>query len=110
MADICVVTREKPLQDALHEPPLLCVEIVSSEDKAAEMERKIQDYLDMGVRAVWEIYPAQRKAYAVVSGVDRTSDTQLTVPGTDILVYPSEFFDELRDLGLDSRHGSTLND
>ncbi len=109
LPDICVVAGDQPLQDALRTPPMLCVEIVSPADGAAAMDEKIEEYLNAGVKAVWEIYPSRRKAYAIVNGASRRTDTQLTVPGTDILVYASEIFAGLQELESEAWRKSVVN-
>jgi Uma2 family endonuclease len=42
-----------------HDPPDLAVEIVSAtnERKKADFQQRIRDYLDVGVRLLWVIYP-----------------------------------------------------
>jgi Uma2 family endonuclease len=41
-------------------PPDLAVEVVSPNDLAYEVEEKVQEYLAMGVRLVWVVYPPTR--------------------------------------------------
>ncbi len=110
LTDICVLVDDQPLPDALGVPPLLCIEIVSPEDGAAAMDEKIEAFLEAGVKVVWEIYPSRKKAYQIVNGANRSTDTQLTVPGTDILVYSSEIFAGLHELDPDAWRKSVLND
>jgi len=43
--------------------PDLAVEIVSPRDTASEVQAKVQDYLESGVRLVWVTYPARRQIY-----------------------------------------------
>lgn len=40
-------------------PPTLAVEIVSPHDRAGEIHRKVQDYLEAGARQVWVLWPEQ---------------------------------------------------
>jgi Uma2 family endonuclease len=57
-----------PLPDThLDLAPDLAVEIVSKSNTAEEIERKIIDYLQAGVRMVWVIYPETRTAYLYTS-------------------------------------------
>lgn len=61
--DVSVLLREQipvPAPDGLLElAPALAVEVVSSEP-AADLERKVELYLEKGSRAVWVVYPEQR--------------------------------------------------
>jgi Uma2 family endonuclease len=48
----------------LTEPPFLCIEIVSPEDRVSRMEEKIDDYLKFGVQYVWLIDPRKESAWS----------------------------------------------
>jgi Uma2 family endonuclease len=43
--------------------PELCVEVVSPNDLADEIETKIKEYFEAGVRLVWVVYPRQEQFY-----------------------------------------------
>jgi Uma2 family endonuclease len=67
-------------------PPLLAVEVLSPEDRASRLVRKITDYLGNGVRLVWVIDPETQTL--TVHAADRSpvllrSDAELT--GGDVL-------------------------
>lgn len=61
--DICVVVGPEPDEQVFTVPPFLCIEILSPEDRMGRMEERIEDYLSMGVRFVWLVDPASRKAW-----------------------------------------------
>jgi Uma2 family endonuclease len=46
---------------------LLCIEVLSPEDRLSRVEVRIQDYLKMGVRYVWLLDPALRVAYSATA-------------------------------------------
>jgi Uma2 family endonuclease len=89
--DVCVTLGE-PDEDVFTEPPFLCVEILSPEDRAGRMQRKIADYQKFGVRYIWVIDPRKREAFiytatsmhAVEDGVLRTSDPDIAVPLSEL--------------------------
>lgn len=65
-ADVAFVSNEKLAQvtdpsDWLPFPPDLAVEVVSEHDRAADLRRKIDDYLQYGTRLLWIVYPDQRR-------------------------------------------------
>jgi len=60
--DIAVVAK-RPAGGVITEPPLLCIEILSPEDRATRVQARIDDYLNMGVRCVWLVDPATRRAW-----------------------------------------------
>ena len=90
--DICVTLRE-PEEQVFAGPPLLCVEILSPEDRAGRMQRKIGDYLKFGVRYIWIINPRTREAFihtasgmhAVEDGILRTSDPDVEIALAEVL-------------------------
>jgi Uma2 family endonuclease len=55
--DITVLAGPRPVGAIITEPPFLCVEILSPSDRVVEMQDRIRDYLDFGVRYVWLIDP-----------------------------------------------------
>lgn len=50
--------------------PDLAIEIVSPSNTASEMEAKLVDYFDAGVRMVWLVYPMRRHIAVYRSGPD----------------------------------------
>lgn len=95
--DVLVVRDTDPFETVLTNPPLLCIEILSPDDRMSEMVEKIEEYLAMGVTAVWVVDPRRRTAlFADVQGT-RPTDT-LTVPGTDIRLAVRDAFVELDKL------------
>jgi Uma2 family endonuclease len=61
--DVCVVAGVEPDEQIFTTPPLVCIEILSKDDRWSQMQEKIDDYLSFGVRHVWVIDPRSRKAY-----------------------------------------------
>ena len=77
-----------PAGPIVEEPPFLCIEILSRNDRMAEMQERIDDYLSFGVRYVWLIHPRTRRAFVytpervmeVKDGVLRTESLEICVP------------------------------
>jgi Uma2 family endonuclease len=98
--DVCVVTRETPFQPILKTPPLLCIEILSREDSMSEIQERVEDYLAMGVRAVWVIDPRRRKAYTTTDPNSlQAAAESLSVPGTEIRLPIADAWAELEQMG-----------
>jgi len=88
-----VVTRGKPDEQILTKPPLLCIEIVSPEDRVSRTNSRIQEYLDFGVPVVWLVDPAERRIWVYrKNGMEEATDS-VSLDGTDITVPFSEIFD-----------------
>lgn len=85
------VTKQKPRGRMLHEPPFLCVEILSPEDRASRLEDKLDDYLRFGVAHVWVIDPQQRSAWSYTREGKREATALLTTQDPRIEVNISDF-------------------
>lgn len=80
-------------------PPILCVEILSSEDRMKRVQERLDDYASMGVQAMWVVDPWRGTAFfAGGDGVLREVKDRLTVPGTEIGIGVEEIFAELERL------------
>ena len=90
--DICVVAGSRPKDLILKEPPLICIEILSKEDRPGDIQQRIDDYLTFGVPYVWIVDPRSRRARVYTAGGSkeatdgflRTENPQIVVPLTEI--------------------------
>ncbi len=99
VADLCVVRRGIGAEPIVRTPPLLCVEILSRDDRMSDMQERVDDYLLMGVGSVWVIDPRRRKAYVSTrEGALVPVGEALLVNGTEIVVPVKAIFAELDDL------------
>jgi Uma2 family endonuclease len=99
--DVCIVSLSATDRLIVRTPPLVCIEILSREDRMVEMQERVEDYLGMGVGAVWVVDPWRRRAFsAEESGALRPIHDALTAPGTQIRVPVADVFAELE------RHGN----
>jgi Uma2 family endonuclease len=87
------VTRGKPKEQILTEPPLLCIEILSPEDRMSRMNTRIQEYLNFGVPVVWLVDPAERRVWVYRKSGMKEATESVSLDGTDISVPFSEIFD-----------------
>ena len=74
--DGSLVLRDRLSAEQLEEgfltlPPDLAIEVVSPNDLAYEVEEKVQEYREAGVRLVWVVYPPTRTIH--VHRVDRSA-------------------------------------
>jgi Uma2 family endonuclease len=80
----------------LQRPPLLCVEIMSPEDRLGKVREWLQDFVAMGVHDIWVIDPEARRAYVCVAGEFSESDEDtLRIAGTEIHVRLADLWAEL---------------
>jgi Uma2 family endonuclease len=84
--DICVLLGAGRPPQIFTDPPFICIEILSPEDRMAAMQERVDDYLNMGVPYIWILNPAPRKAFrATTAGILeirelRTENPEIVVP------------------------------
>jgi Uma2 family endonuclease len=94
--DICVIRITDGKDRIINFTPLLCIEVVSSEDRMSDLQKRVEDYASIGVRRTWVIDPWKRIGYhASVEGFVQPEDGILRVEGTQIQVSLAEVFAEL---------------
>ncbi len=97
--DVCVTRRSAPFEQIIRVPPLLCIEILSRDQRMSEIRDRIDDYLKMGVEAAWIVDPLRRLAYSVdADGPLIAATEELSVAGSAIRVAVSDVFAELDEL------------
>ncbi len=95
--DVMVMRDSDPVDEIVTVAPLLCIEVLSPEDRMTEIQEKVDEYLDMGVDSVWVIDPRRRKAFQTdVRSLQPVEE--LTVRGTKIAIPLSDVFEELNEL------------
>lgn len=89
--DILVERLDQVPESVLTTPPLLCIEIVSPDDRFAEMAARVDDCLAFGVDCVWVIDPYTRNAWQhdrsgsrMVKGRLETSNPEIAVNLEDV--------------------------
>ncbi len=83
--DVCVVSEQT---EVTTKPPLLCVEIMSPDDRWSRLTASISDYQEFGVRCVWVINPYEGRAW--IFNLDEppmeVTDGVLRAPGINVSV------------------------
>jgi len=86
--DICVVQGPEPDERILTKPPLIWIEVLSSEDRPVRVNRKVRDVIAFGSKYVWVIDPDSLESYVVTrdsqyelaDGVFRIEELGVEVP------------------------------
>jgi Uma2 family endonuclease len=79
-------SRLKKSKGYIHGAPDLAVEIISPTERPGQIQKKLGQYLEFGVKQVWHVYPDSREI--VVHFPDNTSKTYRvsdTISGGDLL-------------------------
>jgi Uma2 family endonuclease len=89
--DITVLKGPPPTGGIVTEPPFLCIEILSRDDRVEDTQDKIDDYRSFGVPYVWVVNPRTRRAHVYTAeGIREVKDGVLTTRDPDISVSLSE--------------------
>ena len=94
--DLCVRAVPAEREQIIRTAPLLCIEILSPEDRISRVRERVSDFLQMGVREVWLVDPATRSVSICLghSAEEHTSG-ELQVPGTPVRVRVEDIFSVL---------------
>jgi len=83
--------REIDLDRRIPGAPALAIEVVSPTDSAEDLNRRVDQYLAAGSKAVWVIYPKAREVHifragcvAVLRGADAVVEDQEILPGLSL--------------------------
>jgi Uma2 family endonuclease len=80
--------------DVIVDPPLLVIEILSSDDSYSDTQERAQDYRLMGVETVWIVDPKTRTG-RMCSGNEWVECARLEVKGTPLYVNLPDIFSQL---------------
>lgn len=91
--DVCLGTGPLPKPGPIMAPPFLAVEVLSPDDRAGEMQDRMDDYLNAGVKYVWVVNPITQRGYVHTSegsreakdGLLRTENPRIEVPLAEAL-------------------------
>jgi|ERR1700682_1947110 len=61
--DVTMIHTAKPGTGILTVPPLLVVEVLSKDDRAGDLQEKIDDYLAFGIPFVWVVNPRTQRGF-----------------------------------------------
>ena len=90
--DVCVRLLSAPSEQIVRTPPLLCIEVLSPDDRAS----RVREFLEMGAAEVW-VVDAEARSVTVCTGVTMVEHTSgsVTVPQTPIVLELAEIFKAL---------------
>jgi len=93
ICDLCLISKDAVRQRVLRQPPLLCIEILSPEDRLARAQIVLQDYLNIGVQNIWLLDPIRQAAHIFdATGLHIVNSTTLAAPNTPIHLDLTEAF------------------
>ena len=90
--DVCVVPMPEPDEQVFTTPPYICIEVLSPEDTLHSLQKRLDDYIAMGVPNIWVLDPESRRGWTItreghleaLDGALRTSDGRVTLTMSDL--------------------------
>lgn len=87
--DVAVFYREEP-EGIPENPPLMAIEVLSTDDRWAAVREKLEEYRRWGVAHVWLVDPHSRRLYTCDAGLNEVG--KLAVPELGMEVTPAQIF------------------
>jgi Uma2 family endonuclease len=91
--DVCLVSRERPVEQVITAPPLAIIEILSPEDRVRRYNDRLEDYRAMDVQNIWVFDPTARTGFDWRAGWQERQ--RFEVAGTPIYLDIHELFASL---------------
>ena len=88
-----VITRGKPDEQILTSTPVVCIEILSPEDRLSRVNMRVQEYLSVGVPVVWVVDPAEHRVWVYRKNGMEEAVNSVRLDNTEIDIPFSEIFD-----------------
>jgi Uma2 family endonuclease len=89
--DVAVFCPAPPPERVPATPPLIAIEVLSPDDRLAEVREKLEEYRGWGVKHVWLVDPHSRRMYSCDAGL--TEVATLRVTELEIELMPEAIFE-----------------
>lgn len=97
--DVCVLRRSDPVENIVRTSPLVCIEVLSPEDRMHRTMDRVEDYRAMGVRNIWIIDPFKRRVWNVLEdGTQQPVSEALCVSDSPIRIDLGEVWSRLNEM------------
>ena len=93
--DICLLSRNQPIEDVITQPPLVCIEILSDGDTLRSTRPRLDDYRDFSVSHIWIFDPIKLEVWTYDGAEFELAPEVLAVVGTAIEIPLAELFSYL---------------
>jgi Uma2 family endonuclease len=96
IADLALLRADAPREKITETPPLVCIEIMSPEDRLSRAKVVLADYFALGVPNIWLLDPLRRVAYSFGSnGLVELDSLKFAVQDSPIHLDVAELFAQL---------------
>ena len=85
IADVCLMSRDEPVEQVPTRAPLAVIEVLSPEDLVSRYQQRLDDHRLMGVPNIWIVDPESRRGYDCSAG-SWIEQQSFAVPNSPITV------------------------
>lgn len=101
LPDVCVVWQGEGAEKVRVTPPLLCIEILSPEDRPGRVMKRLDDFVAMGVENIWVLDPSDRSAATYSRfGMKPVSGDRLAIADSPVYLDVAGVFSSLDGVPL----------
>ena len=94
--DVCLLRASDLAEPIVGTAPIVCVEVLSRDDRMPAVREKVRDYVAMGVKHVWVIDPRGRRGFNfTANAMEEPADGVLRVLDSEIQLPLDEIFRDL---------------
>jgi Uma2 family endonuclease len=93
--DVCLISRDLPIEQVITRPPLVVIEVLSPEDRVRRYNERLEDYRAMGVPNIWVIDPETKQGFDWIAGWQER--TRFEISGTPIHLDLAALFAQLAE-------------
>jgi Uma2 family endonuclease len=98
--DVCVFSRDVPIEQVFTRPQLIAIEVLSPEDRHSRIEARMNNFRSFGVPNLWVVDPETRSGWDLSDG-NWVRKERLEVAGTPIYLSLPELFAQIDEDNAD---------
>jgi Uma2 family endonuclease len=92
--DVCVFSRDVPIEQVFTRPQLIAIEVLSPEDRHSRIEARMNNFRSFGVPNLWVVDPETRSGWDLSDG-NWVRKERLEVAGSPIYLSLPELFAQI---------------
>ena len=93
--DLCVTLGRGPVPRIIETAPLICIEVLSSEDRLRRLLKRADDFVALGVSHIWIFDPFDRAGFVYKSALTLCEDGIFTAPEIGLTINLADIFAEI---------------
>ena len=93
--DVCVTLGRGPVPRIIESAPVICMEVLSSEDPLRRVLKRADDFVALGVPHIWIFDPLDRAGFVYKSALTLSEDGVFTAPEIGLTINLADIFAEI---------------